>query len=140
MNLPQFAIDKSRAVLYEGIALEKIRLWYRLQGKDVIVRYNEANGLEEKRGFDLIDMFGKTYEVKCDTIAIESDRTFISSTLRHRSTADYVVYLIPPGAYILPRSLLLDLPTTEAAAVGDGQRELGHFISLDVLKKYADLV
>jgi len=135
-----FAIDKSRAVLYEGIALGKIQDWYRLQGKVVEVRYNEANGLEAKRGFDLIDMFGKTYEVKTDNIALTTGRTFISESLRHKSTADFVVYLIPPGAYIIPRELLLSLATSGSANVGDGGREHGDFLPLDTLKQYADLV
>lgn len=139
-GIQQFAIDKSRSALYEGLAIVKIELWYRLQGKQVTVRYNEENGLEAKRGFDLVDTYGLKWEVKADKIALTTGRAFVSATLRNRSTADFVCFLIPPGAYILPRPLLLSLPTAGSDAVGDGKRELGTYIPLDVLKQYADLV
>jgi hypothetical protein len=101
-----FAIDKSRAALYEGIAVGKVQDWYRLQGKVVEVRYNEANGLEAKRGFDLIDMFGKTYEVKTDNIALTTGRTFISESLRHKSSL--VSCSSPSQHQALPMSGMVD--------------------------------
>jgi hypothetical protein len=67
MNLA-FAIDKASADVYEGMAILKIEEWDRSQGLRVHARYNEENGLQDKRAFDLI-AYGKTWEVKADRLA-----------------------------------------------------------------------
>jgi hypothetical protein len=139
MNL-QFAIDKAAAAIYEGIAIEKIEEWYRQQGKKVHARYNEANGLEEKRGFDLIDTYGIRWECKCDKIAVHSGRIFASESLRTRSKADMVIYLISPGCWILPRTELLALPVSGSDDVGDGNSEHGDYIDLHTFQKASELI
>jgi hypothetical protein len=89
MHLDQFAIDKSRAAIHEGIALRKIEQWYALQGRRIHARYNEANGLEQKRGYDLIDSYGKRWEVKTDRRFWETDNIFLEHAAVDHSRADY---------------------------------------------------
>jgi hypothetical protein len=61
-----FAIDKATSDVHEGLAVGKIQRWYANRGQRVHARYNELNGLTEKRECDLIDTFGVRWEVKFD--------------------------------------------------------------------------
>jgi hypothetical protein len=139
-HIEAFAIDKARAAIYEGIAIAKIQEWYARQERRVHARYNEANGLEQKREYDLIDSAGNTWEVKADNIALTSGRVFISQSLRFKSTADMVLYLIPPGAWIIPRLELLALATSGSDRVGDNQAEFGDYVPLNVFKEQAEFI
>jgi hypothetical protein len=108
MHNLSFALDKSAAAVYEGIALLKIEEWYLSQGLKVHARYNEENGLEGKRGFDLVDGYGKRWEVKADRIWGHTGNVFFEHIAVQHSQADY--FLILAGfAYILPRETVFNL-------------------------------
>lgn len=100
----QFALDKSAAAIYEGIALQKIEQWYALQGFRVHARYNEANGLEQKRGYDLIDTYGTTWEVKADRLAGTTGNVFIEHQALERSSADRYLVFACGLTFILTRA------------------------------------
>ena len=97
MTYLKFGLDKAVNAINEALPIEKAGNWYLAQGKRVRVRYNGENGLQAMRGYDLIDSFGLRWEVKTDKIALTSGRIFVSQSLRTKSTADMVIYLISPG-------------------------------------------
>ena len=137
----QFAIDKSCAAIYEGIAIHKIEQWYAAQGFRIHARYNEANGLEQKRGYDLIDTYGKKWEVKCDRKALSTGNVFVEHQALDHSEADY--WIILAGlAYILPRQSLLDARNEQYRVVrgGDDLRAIGTLLPLSELKSLAEIV
>lgn len=134
----QFALDKSAADVYEGFALEKIEQWYAAQGLKVYARYNEANGLEGKRGFDLIDSYGKTWEVKTDRIAGTSGNVFLEHVAIEHSRADYFFIFACGLTYILPREAVLELARGPYRSVqgGDNNSATGTLVPLEILNPY----
>jgi hypothetical protein len=140
-HIQQFAVDKATAAIYEGIALQKIESWYARQGYRVYARYNEANGLEQKRGFDLIDTFGKKWEVKADRKALSTGNLFLEHQALEHSQADY--YLIFAGlTYIITRQSLVELKNADYSVVngGDDLRAVGTLVPLSDVRKFADVV
>lgn len=139
--MQQFAVDKALAAIYEGIALEKIESWYASQGFRVHVRYNEANGLEDKRGFDLIDTYGKRWEVKCDRKALSTGNIFLEHFAVTHSQADFFIFLAG-FAYILPRENVLELLERDYRVVqgGDDLRATGTLVPLSELQNLAQIV
>lgn len=139
--MQQFAVDKALAAIYEGIALQKIEQWYALQGHRIHARYNEANGLEGKRGYDLIDSYGKKWEVKADRIWGTTGNIFFEHQAIQHSQADY--FLILAGfAYILPREDVLELINGPHRSVqgGDGLRATGTLVPLSELQELATII
>lgn len=138
MSNLQFAVDKSSAAIYEGFALEKIEQWYAAQGLRVHARYNEENGLEAKRGFDLIDTYGKTWEVKTDRIAGTSGNVFLEHVAVQHSLADYFLIFACGLTYILPREAVLELRNGPWRNVrgGDDLRAEGTLVPLEELTNY----
>ena len=102
----QFALDKSSAAIYEGLAILKVQDWYASQGLKVHVRYNEANGLEAKRGYDLIDTYGKKWECKCDRLASFTGNIFVEHEALSHSEADYMILFACGLTYLIPKSFL----------------------------------
>jgi len=137
----RFALAKSAAALYEGIALAKIDAWYARQGLRVHARYNEANGLEQKRGYDLIDTFGRTWECKADRKALSTGNVFLEHEALDHSTADMFIILAGWG-YIVSRQALLDARNGNYRAVhgGDDLRAVGTLFPLSELRNIADIV
>lgn len=137
LNL-QFAFDKAAAAVYEGIALQKIQDWYAAQGLKVHARYNEANGLEAKRGFDLIDTFGKTWECKCDRLASVTGNIFLERQALEHSSYDYMILFACGLTYILPREAILELANGPWRSVrgGDNLSATGTLVPLEILNPY----
>jgi hypothetical protein len=138
----QFAVDKALAAIYEGIALQKIEQWYALRGFRVHARYNEANGLEAKRGFDLIDTYGKTWECKCDRLASTTGNVFLEHAAVEHSQADYFLIFACGLTYILPREAVLELAGGPYRSVqgGDDLRAIGTLVPLSDLNNVATIV
>jgi len=134
----QFALDKSSAAIYEGLAILKVQDWYASQGLKVHVRYNEANGLEAKRGFDLIDTFGKTFEVKADRIAGTTGNIFLEHIAVEHSQADYFLIFACGLTLILPREAVLELRFGDYSVVqgGDNKSAAGTLVPLEQLINY----
>lgn len=137
----QFAIDKASAAIYEAIAIDKIEAWYRLQGKQVTARYNERNGLEEKRGFDLIDTFGVKWEVKSDRKWSATGNVFLEHKALDHSQADFWI-ILAGFAYILPRQKLIEVRDQPHRVVpgGDDLRFLGTLLPLEELRNISQIV
>jgi hypothetical protein len=76
----EFALDKAAAAVYEGIAIAKIEEWYRSQGQKIHARYNEENGLEAKRRFDLIDTYGKKWRSRPTGSGRPRETSFLNTT------------------------------------------------------------
>ena len=136
-----FAIDKANAAVYEGIAIDKIESWYRRQGFIIGVRYNEANGLEAKRGFDLIDQYGKKWEVKCDRLWGTTGNVFLERQALEHSQADYFLILAGWG-YVLTREQilqLLDAPQYRRVTGGDNNWSQGTLIPVAELAAHAEI-
>ncbi len=134
----QFAVDKSAAAIYEGLAIEKIEQWYVQQGLKVHARYNEENGLEGKRGFDLIDTYGKTFEVKADRLAGQTGNIFFEHFAIEHSQADYFLIFACGLTYILPRETVLELKNGPYRVVrgGDNLSATGTLVPLLELNLY----
>lgn len=131
MNL-NFAIDKSSAAIYEGLAIQKIEQWYESQGFLVLAYYNEANGLEAKRGFDLIDTIGKKWEVKSDRASSHTGNLFLERFSLDRSEADYFMFFACGLTYILSREALQKLISGPYRSVqgGDDYSAVGMLVPL----------
>lgn len=138
MGYLQFALDKAAAAVYEGMAIEKIESWYRSQGLKIHVRYNEENGLEGKRRFDLIDTYGMRWEVKADRIAGTTGNIFFEHIAIQHSDADYFLIFACGLTYILPRDTVLELISAHFSVVpgGDDDRA-GTLVPLSQLSDYA---
>lgn len=136
--MQQFPIDKACAAIYEGIAVEKIEAWYALQGFRIHVRYNEANGLTDKRGFDLIDTYGKTWEVKTDRLAGMTGNVFLEHVAVQHSQADYFLIFACGLTYILPREAVLELVQGPYRSVqgGDDHSMTGTLVPLSELNNF----
>lgn len=134
----QFALDKASAAVYEGFALQKIQDWYAAQGLKVHARYNEANGLEAKRGFDLIDTYGKTWECKCDRLAGATGNVFLERQALEHSSYDYMILFACGLTYILPREAVLELAGGPYRVVqgGDNDSATGTLVPLSELINY----
>ncbi len=137
-----FALEKSSAALYEGFALVKIEDWYRSQALKVRVRYNEENGLEGKRQFDLIDSYGKRWEVKCDRLAGTTGNVFLEHQALRHSEADFFLIFAAGLTFILPREAVLELANGpyNSAWGGDDLRATGTLVPLSALKELAHVV
>lgn len=134
----QFAFDKAAAAVYEGIALQKIQDWYASQGLKVHARYNEANGLEAKRGFDLIDTYGKKWECKCDRMASRTENVFLEHQSLSHSEADFMILFACGLTYILSREDLLALKSGPWRNVsgGDNDSAVGTLVPLSELADF----
>jgi hypothetical protein len=134
----QFALDKAAAAVYEGLAIDKIEQWYRDQGHKIHVRYNEENGLEAKRGFDLIDTYGKRWEVKTDRLASFTGNIFFEHFAIEHSQADYFFIFACGLTYILPREAVLELKSGPYRSVrgGDNDSVTGTLVPLQDLEIY----
>jgi len=134
----QFAIDKACAAVYEGIAILKIEDWYASQDLRVHARYNEANGLEAKRAFDLIDTYGKTWECKMDRLASVTGNVFLEHQALEHSQADFMILFACGLCYILPREVVLELRFGDYRNVqgGDDLRATGTLVPLEDLNIY----
>lgn len=139
MHNLSFAFDKSSAAVYEGLAILKIEEWYRSQGLKINVRYNEANGLEAKRGFDLIDTYGRRWEVKCDRASGHIGNLFLERFSLDRSQADYFLIFACGLVYIFPREDLLRLTEGPYRSVqgGDDYSAVGMLVPLRELQSFA---
>lgn len=135
----QFGLDKSSAAIYEAIALQKIEDWYASQGFRVHARYNEANGLEAKRGFDLIDTYGKKWEVKADRLAGTTGNVFFEHQAIEHSQADYFLIFACGLTYILSREAVLELKNRGFRVVqgGDNDWATGTLVPLTELNFYS---
>jgi hypothetical protein len=141
MNL-QFAFDKAAAAVYEGIAIEKIEAWYCQQGLKIHARYNEANGLEHKRGYDLIDTYGKRWEVKADRLAGTTGNVFLEHVALAHSQADYFLIFACGLTFILPRDAILELAGGPYNSVwgGDDKSVRGTLVPVAALQELAEIV
>lgn len=133
-----FAFDKAAAAVYEGIAIEKIEQWYQAWGLRVHARYNEENGLEAKRGYDLVDTYGKKWEIKADRIAGSTGNIFLEHVAIEHSQADYFLIFACGLTYILPREAVLELKNGDYRSVqgGDELRATGTLVPLSDLSSY----
>src|SRR4051812_29879505 len=85
------ASQKASNAIVEGLAFDVIRRFYEVEGiKMNRIDYNSALDLTGKQKFDLIDGYGKKWEIKCDKIAVNTGRLFIER-LEH---ADFDYLLI----------------------------------------------
>ena len=136
-GIHEFALDKAAAAIYEGIALQKIEQWYESQGLRVHVRYNEANGLTDKRGFDLIDTYGKKWECKADRMWGTTGNIFLEHSAISHSEADYFI-ILAGLTYILPYEVVLQLACGPYKVVqgGDEMRATGTLVPLLELNNY----
>jgi hypothetical protein len=134
----QFALDKSAAAIYEGIAIQKIAQWYASQGLKIHARYNEENGLTQKRGFDLIDTYGKKWEVKCDRLSGTTGNVFFEHFAIEHSQADYFLIFACGLTYILSRETVLQLRFGDFKNVmgGDNDSVTGTLVPLSQLNQY----
>jgi hypothetical protein len=134
-----FAIDKSAAAVYEGLAIRKIEAWYAAQGFRIHVRYNEANGLEQKRAYDLVDTYGRTWEVKSDRKAGSTGNFFLEHVALDHSQADMFLIFAAGLTLIIPRETLLTMKSEQYRVLqgGDGLMAAGSLIPIDELKQYA---
>jgi hypothetical protein len=134
----QFALDKAAAAVYEGIAIATIEQWYYRQGFRINVRYNEQNGLEDKRGFDLVDSYGKKWEVKCDRASGKTGNIFLERFSLERSLADYFLIFACGLTYIFPREVILKLLSGPYKSVqgGDDYSAVGMLVPLEDLNPY----
>lgn len=140
LNL-KFAIDKSAAAVYEGIALIKIEQWYERQGFRVHARYNEANGLEAKRGYDLIDTYGTRWELKADRLAGTTGNFFLEHVALEHSEAEMFIIFACGLTYIVPRQELLDVCGQHRVVQGgDDLRATGTLLPLSELSKISQIV
>ena len=137
-----FAIQKSSAAIVEGIAIEKIQQWYAAQGLRIHARYNEANGLTEKRGYDLIDSYGRRWEVKADRLAGTTGNFFLEHVALEHSQADMFIIFACGQTFIVPRQTLLDAISGPYRAVqgGDDFRATGTLLPLSELSLIATIV
>src|SRR5438132_5951709 len=103
------ASQKASAAIVEGLAFEMIRRFYEAQGIRMNrIHYNSALDLTGKQAFDLIDGYGKTWEVKCDRLWHVTGNVFLEHQALEHSKADY--FLIIAGfAFFLPREAILEL-------------------------------
>jgi hypothetical protein len=138
MHIPQFAIDRASAAIYEGIAILKIEDWYASQGLRVHAKYNDANGLEGRRAYDIIDSYGKTWEIKADRIAGTTGHIFFEHQAIEHSQADYYLIFACGLVYILPREAVLELAQGPYRNVqgGDDLRATGTLVPLADLEIY----
>lgn len=138
----QFAVDKASAAIYEAIAITQIEAWYALQGQRIHVRYNEANGLTDKRGFDLIDTWGKKWECKADRLAGTTGNFFLEHVAIEHSEADMFIIFAAGLTFILPRQALLDARHGDYRVVrgGDDLSAVGTLLPLSELTKISQIV
>jgi hypothetical protein len=139
--MAHLALDKAAAAVYEGIAIAKIEEWYRDQGQKIHARYNEENGLEAKRRFDLIDTYGKKWEVKTDRIWSTTGNIFFEHYAIKHSEADFFI-ILAGFAYILPRETALQLLEADYRTVQgrDDLRFTGTLVPVSALEELADVV
>lgn len=138
------ASQKATSAIVEGLAFEVIRRFYLLQNPPVRmnnIRYNSALDLTNKQKFDLIDGYGKTWEVKNDKLALQTGNVFLEHEAILHSTADY--FLIFAGfVFILPRPQLVELMNGPYRVTqgGDDLLARGTLVPISVLKELATTV
>ena len=134
------AAEKSSNAIVEGLSFEIIREFYLSQHPPIRmsrINYNTALDLAHKQEFDLIDGYGKRWEVKSDRIAIHTGRAFIEH-LPH-SAFDYLL-LFAFLPYVLTRESYLFIhenPHYENAEGGDYGLAKGKFVPLSQLDMLA---
>jgi hypothetical protein len=138
----QFALDKAAAAVYEGMALVKIEEWYRNQGLKIHARYNEENGLTAKRRCDIVDSYGKRWEVKCDRLAGTTGNVFLEHQALSHSAADFFLIFAAGQTFILSREAALELAGGSYRVVqgGDDLRATGTLVPLSALEELAQVV
>ena len=106
------------------------------------VRYNEENGLEGKRRFDLIDTYGKTWEVKADRLAGTTGNVFLEHQALSHSQADFILIFAAGLTFILPLETALELAggSDRVVSGGDDLRATGTLVPLSALQELADVV
>lgn len=116
-----------------------IRRFYEMQGIRMNrIDYNSGLDLTSKQAFDLVDGYGKLWEVKCDRLWHQTGNVFLEHQAIEHSKADY--FLIFAGwAFILPRDSVLELKNGPYRVVngGDGYRATGTLVPLADLINYA---
>jgi hypothetical protein len=129
------ASQKASNAIVEGLSFQFIRDFYERQGVRMSrIDYNSSLDLTGKQRFDLIDGNGKTWEIKCDKIAVQTGRAFVEQ-LDH-SDFDYLM-LIAFFPYILTRQTYSDIIGNQkyrAAEGGDYGLAKGKFVSLEELR------
>lgn len=133
------ASQKATNAIVEGLAFEMIRRFYAGQGvKMSNIRYNGALDLTGKQKFDLVDGYGKTWEVKCDRLWHFTGNVFLEHEALLHSTADY--FLIFAGfAFVLTREQAFELMNGPYKVVqgGDDLLARGTLVPLAALKELA---
>jgi hypothetical protein len=132
------ASQKATNAIVEGLAFEMIRRFYEAQGiKMNRIDYNSALDLTGKQAFDLVDGYGKTWEVKSDRLWHQTGNVFLEHEAVEHSKADY--FLIFAGlTYILPRETVLELLEGPYRNVrgGDDLRATGTLVPLSQLQDW----
>lgn len=136
----QFLIDKQLNLPIEDVvAPEKIRQWYAAQGFRInrIVKNDAEDNTPEQAAWDLIDTFGKKWEVKRDRLFLKTGNFFLEHQAIGHSQADYFLLLTFRGHILTAeqiRSLMHD-PRFKVVSGGDYHRSIGTLVPVSVLEE-----
>lgn len=129
------ATAKATNAIVEGLAFEAIRNFY-LRTRQLRINridYNGALDLGGKQAFDLIDTYGKKWEVKTDRIAVTTGRIYLEE-LPHPNFDYLLIFAFFP--YVITfqqyKALLAD-ERYQTARGGDYGLSSGRFIPIPVL-------
>jgi len=136
------AEQKATNAIVEGLAFEMIRRFYLLQGIRLNrIDYNGALDLTNKQKFDLVDGYGKTWEVKSDHLWHVTGNVFLEHQAFEHSQADY--FLVFAGfPFIITRELFQQLLNGPYRIVRGGDYGLatGTLLPISELKSLATIV